>query len=331
MCRKVCIANDLQEVYTERINQLEEKLESKSFPLSKEKNGFKLCKISYKLWIKIQHFMQNHILYKTSNRGEWDIFHDSNSSYFIWIWETIINSRINYIYDIDVEEPIRIVLVWETLNFFYDGDNERKILTVKEAYIWLTERLIEAIKDEMMKNIDFDTNEYWEIMDEYFDNIRYFGHESNEDYKNKEFMAILDITNSLRSFHNSLIFNKDNLKNIYESLILLLENSEIDIDGLERLFFYIGNVNTIPVYSKDTKVSNPTKEYFINRINIELEEIKKGDMSMKELIGDRMFTLREILNCYVIIFQTNGEDDYPSIIIHEVYQKLYTLDKKMKN
>jgi len=323
------IANDLQEVYTERINQLEEKLESEDFFLSKEyKNGFKLCEISYKLWIKIQQFMQKHIMYKTSNRGEWDIFMDSNASYFIWTKNIIINIHIKYIYDIEVKEPIRIVLVWDTLNFFSDGDDEVEILTVKESYNWLTEKLIETIKDEIIGDIDMcSIDKYDGIMDEYF-KINYLCYELDEEYKNKEFVAIGKIINSLYSFHKSIILNKDNLKILYESLIFLLENSKkLDNDGLYRLFYYIGNINTIPVYLKDTKILNPTKEYFINRINIELEEIKKGDMSMKELIGDSMFTLREIFNCYIVIFYTNGEEDYPNIVISELYQKLKYFEK----
>ena len=322
------IANDLQEVYTEKINQLEEKLESKGFDLSKEyENGFELCEISYKLFIKIQYFMKKHIMYKTSNRGKWDIFMDSNSSYFIWTKDIIINTRVKYVYDIEVEEPIRIILVWDTLNFYSAREDEVKILTVKESYIWLMEELIGTIKEEILRDIEIDSIQYYDIMDEYF-NITDLYYESEEKYKNKEFIAIHKIVNSLYSFNKSIISNKNNLKILYEGLILLLENSKrLDINGLRRLFYYIGNINTIPVLLKNEQILNPTKEYFINRINIELDEIKKGDMSMKELIGDITFSLREIINCYMIIFDLNSEDTYPFIVIHEIYKKLQSFEK----
>jgi len=309
----IYIANDLQEVYTERINQLEDRLESKDFVFSSEyQNGLELCEISQELWSKIPEFINR----DSETINELGIFMSSNNEYFMWTDDKMISASIQKNYDREFKKPIKIILVWNTLDSDISKDEETKIKTVREVYNWLVTTFIPEV--EKLENLDNTI-------------INYLKYESDEEYINKNFMLIMQIVSYFNIISSDVIFNKNNLKNLYEGLILLLENSKrLDIDGLKRLFFYIGNVNTIPVYSKDKKVSNPTKEYFINRINIELEEIKKGDMSMKELIGNSMFTLREILNCYVIIFNTNGEDDYPSIIIHEVYQKLKSFEKVSK-
>jgi len=326
------IANDLQEEYTERINQLEEKLESKDFPLSKEyKNGFELCEVNQELWIKIPELIRKQKLIrkqtesKIFDRDELGTLMHSNTRYFIWGKNKIISASIEKNYDIEFKNPIRIMLVWNTLDFF-PSDRETKIQTVAEVHKWLTEKLIPEV--EKIENMDSQTT--------YIYSHKY---ESDEEYKNKEFKSINKIICSIYLFYKNIILNKNSLRNLYKGLLVLLENSKkLDINNLTRLFNRIGNINTRPlpklknIPKAERKNLNPTKEYFINRINVELEEINKGDMSMENLLGgksmaNRNFIVNEIFNCYSIILQENKEDDYSSIIIHEVYQKLKIFEK----
>jgi len=114
------ILDDLQEVYASRMNDIEDKLNSKGFPFSQEyKNGFELCQIDQRLWTDIQKFVLKHNRYIEGNDNEWDIFEDSVQD--IWFRKNM-KTHMMFTYKIDFSKERQnitmphIVIIWNTLS-----------------------------------------------------------------------------------------------------------------------------------------------------------------------------------------------------------------------
>ncbi len=315
--------DDLQEVYVSKLNSIEDRLNSKSFPCSQEyRNGFELCQIDLPLWRKIQEFVIQH---DYLHEGEWNIFNAYSRPTVrnITIYDIKSNKVIlELAFKIDDSDVIKpeITLIWNTLDVSYDFLNDT-YMSVEESFFWIRDKLIPQIKKESFKN----QQNY---------NFKFLKKESKEEdlfkiyalKEEQENSSSLQISAKLLDFfgYNEVVITKDILRDLYKGLILLFENSErLDDYYLYKKFYNIGSKQTIPQdfeKPEDYFSRKPTREYFLERINIEINDINKGDLSLSELLWGYC-TLNHILSCYTVIIRENF-DSYSDVIIYDIEQSL---------
>jgi len=319
------ILDDLQEVYASKMNNVEDKLNSKGFPFSqKYKNGFELCQIDQRLWVDIQKFVLKHNRIDNET-GAWNIFGDS--LYEIDVFNKEDKVHLMFTYSIDenigfyraINNP-KIVIIWNTLDTHYSRINDI-IMSVEESYNWFIHKFIpqvikETYQDEQIEN----------------KSKLFFKKASNPKFKDKSYSipynlkadekdnGLLEIISNLESFFNNkeVAVTKNTLKDLYEGFILLLEKSEkLDFPYLSDKLRSVGNKQRI--LSEKSQFNFATRKDFIEYIQKELNEIEKGEMSIDDLVS--VFTIDHILRCYYITIRDNI-DLYGDSFKYDISQKL---------
>jgi len=296
--------DDLQEVYASKLNNIENKLNSKKFPFSEEyKNGFELCQIDLKLWNEIQKFILNHD--HLHGDGQWDIFGYSLHSILIFFNKMSSDIMFHYKLENNIISPRAIttpsiIVIWDTLSLNHRGNDIS--VSVYEAYNWFVHKLIPQVKKEIYE-------------DEEKKNSRWF----NKKIKNNESLYIYDLKsdeedNSLLNiserlggffFDIEVEISKVTLKDLYEGLILLLKKSKkLNYGYLSKKLLLLGNKN---------------KKDLIKYIEEEINEIDKNEISLDILLSKHR--IYRILGCYFIIIRDNF-DSYPDTFIYDIEQKL---------
>jgi len=324
------ILDDLQEVYASKMNNIEDKLNSKCFPFSQEyKNGFELCKIDQRLWKDIQKFVLKHN--RIDNvKDSWNIFGDS--LYEIDVCNKEGKIRMMFTYSIDknissfraINNP-KTVIIWNTLDIHYSIINNI-IMSVEESYNWFVYKFIpqvikETYQDEQTKN----------------SSKLFFKKASNSKFNDKSYLVpyslkedkkdngLLEIIGKLESFFNNkeVAVTKNTLKNLYEGFILLLEKSEkLDFPYLSDKLRLVGN--TPQILSRKSELILSTRKDFIEHIQKELNEIEKGEMSIDDLVGS--WTIDHTLRCCYITIRDNI-DSYGDTFKYDILQKLKGIRK----
>ena len=93
-----------------------------------------------------------------------------------------------------------------------------------------------------------------------------------------------------------------------------------------KKFYNIGSKKTLPQdyeEPEDYFSREITREYYVERINIEINEIDKGNFSISELVWG-CCTLTHILSCYTVIIRDNFHS-YSDVIIYGIEQSLKEL------
>ncbi len=316
--------DDLQEVYASKMNNVEDKLNSKGFPFSLEyKNGFELCQIDQRLWTDIQKFVLKHNQYREGD-DEWDIFGNSVQTIIVYKnmkVDMMFTYRIdkNIVFNGAINNP-KIVIVWNTLDS-HDSMINDIIMSVEESYNWFIHKFIpqvikETYQDEQIKN----------------SSKLFFKKASNPKFKDKSYLvpyslkadekndSLLEIIGKLVNFFyaKEVAVTKNTLKNLYEGLILLFKKSEkLDFPFLSNKLSFVGNKQQIP--SEESQLNFATRKDFIEHIQKELNEIEKGEMSIDDLVS--VFTIDHILRCYYITILDNI-DLYGDSFKYDISQKL---------
>ena len=314
------ILDDLQEVYASRMNDIEDKLNSKGFPFSQEyKNGFELCQIDQRLWTDIQKFVLKHNRYIEGNDNEWDIFEDSVQD--IWFRKNM-KTHMMFTYKIDFSKERQnitmphIVIIWNTLDIVNDI-----IMSVEESSNWFVHKFIPQVIKETYQDEQIENN-----------SKLFFKKASNSKFEDKSYLVpynlkdaekdngLLEISGKLVNFFyaKEVAVTKNNLKNLYEGLILLLEKSEkLNFPYLSDKLRLVGNKQQ--TLSEESQLNFATRKDFIEYIQKELNEIEKGEMSIDDLVSRH--TIDHILRCYNITIQDNI-DLYGDSFRYDISQKL---------
>ncbi len=315
------ILDDLQEVYALKLNSIEERLKSKSFPFSNEyETGFELCRIDLRLWNDIQKFVSKHDYLEGDDK--WDIF--GNSLHELIIWDKwYINKVFQYKVDSTPFDRITnptIIIVWDTLPL-YSSRIRDSLVSVNESYKWFVDELIPQVIEELYQEEKINNKSAWfskKVSNSKLDSEYYF---DVNDFKDEDDDTLLGIGVRLGNFffENRASVSRNILRDLYEGLILLFENSEeINYQYLLGKFNLIGNEKKVSINIKNLlKFSN--KEDFITYIKEELEEIEKAEMTINTLVSEH--TIDHILRCYHSIIRDNFYA-YSDIFIYDIEEKL---------
>jgi len=313
--------DDLQINYAKRLNNIEEKLNSKEFPFSKEyKNGFELCQISPKLWNDIQKFYLKHLIDK--GEGDWYIFGRYNEYNQIVVLDSPFSIDKIFKYKIKIENSSfsdvtnsTITIIWDTLS--YHDLVKQNFSSVNESYNWFVKELIpqvikESQKEKIKNRIYYFFNKKkaldLKLTEDDFHSLKFDKKDNNNLLiieKLADFFYIKDIP-----------ISKNVLKDLYEGLILLfLESENLDYRYLSRKFFWIGEKPNIKKNYSDFK----NKEKFILKIKKELIKIEENKIPIDNLIN--RYTIEHIFKCYNHIIQRNF-DSYSDTFIYDIKEKL---------
>jgi len=315
--------DDLQEIYAFRLNNIGDRLNSKKFPYSKEyKNGFELLEMDSRFFQDIRDYIHNF-----SKKDKWNVFGDN-----IFAIEVLNNDKVSmlfrykinaYIDDFRISTPSsKVTIIWDTLAF-YKFIN-KPLVSVEESYDWFVNKLIPKVIEyqyEKKKSSKWFNKkvENSKLKDKSYLQINDFRSDENDNNS-------LVVSAMLVEFftYNKVSITKNILRGLYKGLKILFENSKkLDNHYLYKKFYNIGNKKTLPQdyeKSKDYLNRKPTKECFLERINIEINEINKGHLSISELLWG-CCTFNHILSCYTVIIRDNF-DSYSDVIIYDIEQSL---------
>ncbi len=313
------ILDDLQEVYALKLNSIEERLKSKSFPFSNEyETGFELCRIDLRLWNDIQKFVSKYDEMKGDDK--WNIFGHSLHELVIWDkWD--INKVFQYKVDNSSFNMITnpsIIIIWDTL---YSNSMSDSLVSVNESYNWFVDELIPQVIKEIHQEEKIDNKSSWftkKVSNSKLDKKYYF---DINDFKEEDDDTLLGIGVRLGNFffENRASVSRNILRDLYEGLILLFENSEeINYQYLLGKFTLIGNENKVSI-NIENRLNLDNKEDFLTYIKEELEEIEKDEMSIDDLVSEH--TIDYILRCYNAIISDNFYS-YSDIFIYDIEEKL---------
>ena len=329
------IFDDLFEIYTSRINEFENKLKVKSFPISKQySNGFKLIKIKRGLWYHIHKFAEEYAF--RDGNTEWNIFGYDNYNLrvnfkdkdFIWSGNIIIAPEVDSSYVDYKSYDDELVLVWNSLpNEKYERtDIDNIILNAEETHKWLINKLIpQVLYNIEKKNIkltkfeqlfrikktlcfeqfisSYQSSKY--IIWDYKHNIIEI---DNKNIKNN----LIYIVNKLQVFYrdqDSVFIDIDKLINLYEGIILLLKNTNYN-----NLSYIYGNLNDLKILG-ELNLNN-----FIKAIRNKIINLEEGTTNE--------FRIDLILRCYIVIIRDNI-NLFDDNLINNIHNKLDNIIKLM--
>lgn len=321
------ILDDLQRIYAFQVNNMEQKLNSDRFRFSsKYSNGFELCRIDQKLWYDIQAFILGNNIIDYDFDNEWNIFGDN-------IYEIDVYDKVKVRFSYQLDENIysnqlistpKVIITWNTLSVS-SLDIDNVIMTVNEAHEWFMYKLVPKVRDaefkkyqkivsqtkffrKKMSNLKFDDSIYVDI-DSFKDDL--------------DVHPLIKLCSNLDSFPYRIHITPIILQDLYEGLILIFRQSnKFQTEYLHTKFCHIGNKNTIKLNLQDvSKYLNQEKsiENFIDIINLELREVKQGNLTIDELLGG--YTLSHIFKCYYVVIKDNIHF-YGESLIFDIYHKL---------
>jgi hypothetical protein len=252
------IIDDFASVYLNECKDLYLKLNKNIFENSDDKS-LRLFKIPKSLWFKLMSFCWEFDYQKGDSK--WHIFDSSGS--FIKIFDKeksefrafIIPERESNKFLISNSDDVW--LVW-TDEFFWEKSLEnieaKKIWSPLFTYNWLTEEFIpyviyhngeERERNFLRRKISANSFEGFQKNFNIRDYSSYLPTIKNNDYTN--LLSTISDLQTFYSTHRIDYYNTKNLKNLYKSLIIILQKSNIDQSGLN----YIGR--TLNISNKDNK------------------------------------------------------------------------------
>ncbi len=244
--------------YIKSIYDIEDRLKTQRYPLSKRKNNYKLIVVTNEQWKQLIDFANEHDVARGNSK--WHIF--DRNRYYIKVYTNDQHSRYNNGYhaffNSEMEEDIvlypaltskYICITWE----FVENIKNKNIERINEAESWDADIAFRWLVNELLPEVFGKKNTLINKarkIDEYFGNIdiEYISY-----LKYKQVHTIEDVrkvAEQLQIFyhchpHNKYRFNKNDFDGIYNSILLCLKKSEkVDLHYIcEKLYLY--RCNTI--------------------------------------------------------------------------------------
>lgn len=252
--------------YIEAINNIEHLLKTKSFPLSKRENNYKLITLSNEVWYKLVKYAFNHDA--DNGNSDWHIFDRNWFSIKVFTNKEHAKYNIGYhaFFNSEYDEDIVFyeglaskykTITWEFVEPLVNRDsshiNKRESWDAEYAYKWLVEEYIPLVlgkktsaKVLKKKNKDIDDI----LRNSQFNYFNYLG--------DNKIQSIDDLVNTvmLLQMHyyskpnNKYRVSKEDLIGIYTSILLCINKSKrIDLHYIcEKLSIY--NCKTIKNLTK---------------------------------------------------------------------------------
>ena len=278
------IIDAFAEKYFFSINKIESILKTQRFQLSKRKNGYKLTKVSCKLWLKLIEFACKYDV--DNGLSDWHIFDRNN--YSIKVYTEKEHPKYSkgfhaFFYPEFDEDKIcypfmtgsDVWIVWELMedleNRGAEHINEKENWNAEIAYNWLMDDFIPRVSLENNKGL------VWFRRNEFFKSSRknmlseLFSSNKNIVYiNNTELKTIGDIyglVENLQKFsnlypHRKFRLKKDEISGIYESIIIAAEKCyKIDLHyisgklSIKKFESKNDLIDTLNLYIKNIKNS----------------------------------------------------------------------------
>jgi hypothetical protein len=307
------IFDHLQDIYVARINNIENKLQSKSFDFLS--NGFELLTINKTLWLDIKDFVSRHDLVKEKHKGRWDIFDPSSSGdlrivssddqrtvdmRLTFKEDNKINDRVDFRQHIDNDnENYSVDIIWKTLN---GNDDIKNILTVEESYKWLIDKFIPQVCYEQ-RGKEYNRLNIENCLKNHNDYDSRFSR--TESYGSKEIDSLISLVRGMQSFYygsSNYFFQKNDVVSLYEGLLLLIEKST-----LINYSYLSSNLCQSNIKPEDNR------ESFITEISKKINRISTGTNNID--------SIELVLRCYAFVLENNATS-YSKFFIFDIKDKL---------
>lgn len=215
------------------------------------------------------------------------------------IWKLLLKN-------ISIEENEDILIVLESLNYYFKGKKCIEILEIDKPFIIEILQSLEEVDEIRLSKIYLKLNEQYEIYSREIENsltktktriyinlsgkkIRY---DSNFNEKLKERVKEFSNTVDLKEvFDNIIIFSDEDKREIIIGLEYFIENFYRDIEELKRIFFYCNELNKTMYFYPRTLLLE-----IINRIGInEAYKLIENDKSISVIKNNWKFIFFELL------------------------------------